>query len=386
MTITDIPTKAKKKSTVRASDPKNPNLTPEQLDAFGEELDALRQEVIGKLGKEDADYIRMIVKRQQQFEIAGRALFYLPPAWPLAVASLSISKILENMEIGHNVMHGQYDWMGDPKLNSRIYDWDTMAPGENWKYGHNYIHHTYTNILGKDRDIGYGILRMDEDQKWNPSYLGNPLYAFLLMMFFEEGVALHDLEVDRIRSGERTWEETKKVGKPIVKKVGKQVLKDYLLFPALTGPLFLSTLAGNAVANVVRNIWTFNIIFCGHFPAGVATFTEEECENESRGHWYYRQLLGSANITGGKLFHIMSGNLSHQIEHHLFPDIPARRYPELSVEVQALCEKYGIEYNTGGLTHQLWTVAKKIVRLSFPNKKTSPSAAPTASVDDAVAA
>ncbi|MFL6160170.1 MAG: fatty acid desaturase family protein [Marmoricola sp.] len=390
MTITDIPTRAakqaKKKSTVRASDPKNPNLTPEQLEEFGDRLDALRQEVLGKLGKEDADYIRMIVKRQQQFEIAGRALFYLPPAWPLAVAALSVSKILENMEIGHNVMHGQYDWMGDPKLNSRIYDWDTMAPGENWKYGHNYIHHTYTNILGKDRDIGYGILRMDEDQKWRPYYLGNPIYATLLMLLFEEGVALHDLETDRILAGERTWEETKQVGKPIVKKVGKQVFKDYLLFPALTGPLFVSTLAGNAVANVVRNIWTFNIIFCGHFPAGVATFTEEECENESRGHWYYRQLLGSANITGGKLFHIMSGNLSHQIEHHLFPDIPARRYPELSVEVKKLCQEYGIEYNTGGLTHQLWTVAKKIVRLSFPNAKPKADEASAAGRDDAVAA
>jgi fatty acid desaturase len=376
MTVTAMPTK--KRSTVRASDPKNPNLTPEQLEEFGEELDDLRRRVLADLGKEDADYIRMIVRRQQQFEVAGRALFYLPPAWPLAVAALSISKILENMEIGHNVMHGQYDWMGDPKLNSRIYDWDTMAPGENWKHGHNYIHQTYTNILGKDRDIGYGILRMDEDQKWRPYYLGNPLYAFLLMVFFEEGVALHDLEVDRIRTGERTWEETKKVGKPIVRKVGKQVLKDYVLFPALTGPLFLSTLAGNAVANLVRNIWTFNIIFCGHFPAGVATFTEEECENESRGHWYYRQLLGSANITGGKLFHILSGNLSHQIEHHLFPDIPARRYPELSVEVKALCEKYGIDYNTGRLSRQLFSVARKICRLALPTRRTTPAQTPAA--------
>ena len=356
-------------------------LTDEQLEEFGRELDEIRQRIIADLGEEDAAYIRNVVKRQQQFEIAGRVLFYLPPAWPLAVASLSISKILENMEIGHNVMHGQYDWMGDPKLNSRIYDWDTMAPGENWKYGHNYIHHTYTNILGKDRDIGYGILRMDEDQPWRPYYLGNPLYAFLLMVLFEEGVALHDLEVERIRSGERTWEETRKVGKPIIRKVRRQVLKDYVLFPALTGPFFLSTLAGNAVANVVRNIWAFNIIFCGHFPAGVATFTEEECEDETRGHWYYRQLLGSANITGGKLFHILSGNLSHQIEHHLFPDIPARRYPEAAVEVKALCEKYGITYNTGGLTRQLWTVARKIVRLSLPTRRASEDAAEQESAD-----
>ena len=97
-------------------------------------MDAIRQRLIGELGEEDADYIRGIVKKQRQFEVAGRALMYLPPAWPLAVAALSISKILDNMEIGHNVMHGQYDWMGDPGLNSRMYEWDNVCPSDQWKY------------------------------------------------------------------------------------------------------------------------------------------------------------------------------------------------------------------------------------------------------------
>ncbi|MFN7150851.1 MAG: acyl-CoA desaturase, partial [Microthrixaceae bacterium] len=101
-------------------------LTAEQLDAFGDEMDAIRQRVIADLGDVDAAYIRKVVKYQRGFEVAGRAMFYLPPLWPLAVASLSVSKILDNMEIGHNVMHGQYDWMGDPGLNSRMFDWDTM--------------------------------------------------------------------------------------------------------------------------------------------------------------------------------------------------------------------------------------------------------------------
>ena len=184
-----------------------PHLTPDQLEAFGEEMDALRQRILADLGEDDAAYIRGIVKRQQRLEVLGRALFYLPPAWPLAVAALSASKILENMEIGHNVMHGQYDWMGDPHLNSRIYEWDNVCPSEQWKYSHNYIHHTFTNILGKDRDIGYGILRMDEDQPWHPYYLGNPLYAFLLMVFFEWGVAMHDLEVENIVKGKRELAE-----------------------------------------------------------------------------------------------------------------------------------------------------------------------------------
>jgi fatty acid desaturase len=161
-----------------------PRLTPEQLKAFGDELDAIRRRVISDLGEEDRAYIHAIVKKQRKYEVAGRALMYFPPAWPLAVAALSVSKILDNMEIGHNVMHGQYDWMGDPALNSRMFDWDTACPGEQWKYSHNYIHHTYTNVLDKDRDIGYGILRMDEAQAWHPRFLANPLRHTLHRAFF----------------------------------------------------------------------------------------------------------------------------------------------------------------------------------------------------------
>ena len=344
-------------------------LTAAELDAFGAEMDAIRQRVIADLGEVDRDYIHRVVKLQRGFEVAGRALFYLPPAWPLAVASLSVSKILDNMEIGHNVMHGQYDWMGEPGLSSRMYEWDNVCPSDQWKYSHNYIHHTFTNILGKDRDIGYGVLRMDEDQKWHPYYLGNPVYALLLMVFFEWGVAMHDLEVENLVTGKRSLEDNKPIYPGLMKKIRTQALKDYLLFPALTGPLFPLTLAGNATANLVRNIWAFNIIFCGHFPAGVATFSEEECEGESRGHWYYRQLLGSANISGSRLLHLMSGNLSHQIEHHLFPDLPARRYPEISEEVREICQRYGIAYNSGPLGKQLFSVAKKICTMALPPKK-----------------
>ena len=168
-----------------------------------------------------------------------------------------------------------------------------------------------------------------------------------------------------------------------MRKVRRQALKDYVLFPALTGPLFPLTLAGNAAANLVRNVWAFNIIFCGHFPAGAETFSQEECADgpdgqETRGHWYYRQVLGSANISGGALFHVLSGNLSHQIEHHLFPDLPARRYPMIAAEVQEICERYGIAYTTGPLRKQLTSVARKICRLALPGRRTTTEPAPAA--------
>ncbi|MFE9787854.1 fatty acid desaturase family protein [Nocardia salmonicida] len=348
-------------------------LSPDQVEELGAALDALRARVVDDLGERDRDYIYNIIKTQRGFEIAGRGLMYLgflPPFWLAGVAALGVSKILDNMEIGHNVMHGQYDWMRERGINSREFDWDTVCPADQWKHSHNYMHHTYTNIVDMDRDIGYGILRIDEAQKWNPYYLGNPLYAFLLMTFFEWGVMMHDLEADNIIKGKRKWSDIKPLLKGQGKKAGKQVLKDYVMFPALTGPLFVSTLAGNAAANLVRNVWTYSIIFCGHFPSGVQTFSKEETEVETRGEWYVRQMLGSANITGSRLFHIMSGNLSHQIEHHLFPDIPANRYPEIAPEVKALAEKYGLPYNTGRFSKQIGSVWGKIFKLALPDRFT----------------
>jgi len=352
-------------------------LTPSQIESFGAELEAIRDKHMADLGERDARYIRSIIKAQRGLEVAGRGLLFfgfLPPAWLGGTAALAVSKILDNMEIGHNVMHGQYDWMRDPGLSSKGFEWDTACPGDQWRHSHNYMHHTHTNIHGKDRDIGYGILRMSEEQEWRPYYLGNPLYATLLATFFQYGVAFHDLETERIAAGETTWAEKKPILDGIIKKMRRQLAKDYVFFPLLAGPGAPFVLAGNATANLSRNLWSFMIIFCGHFPDGVEEFTEEECENETRGQWYYRQLLGSANLTGGKLFHIMSGNLSFQVEHHLFPDIPAHRYAEISVEVSEICARYGIPYNSGPLAKQFGSVVKKIFRLALPDRKPEPKA------------
>ncbi|BAV43599.1 fatty acid desaturase family protein [Mycobacterium ulcerans] len=343
-------------------------LTPEQAEAFGRELDAIKERVIADLGEADADYIRRVIKAQRALEVGGRALLFagiLPPAWLAGTAMLGLSKILDNMEIGHNVMHGQYDWMRDPTISGRSFEWDTACPADQWRLSQNYMHHTHTNIVGMDRDIGYGIIRMSEDQPWQPYYLGNPVYAFLLMVLFQYGVALHELETERIRSGEITLRDKRETLTEIWKKTRRQTLKDYVAFPLLAGPFAPFVFAGNLTVNLMRNVWSYMIIFCGHFPDGTQEFSVEETQNESRGQWYFRQVLGSANLTGGKTFHLLSGNLSHPIEHHLFPDIPARRYAEIAPEVQEICERYGIPYNRGPLLRQFGTVVRKIVKLAF---------------------
>ena len=149
-------------------------------------------------------------------------------------------------------------------------------------------------------------------------------------------------------------------------KARKQVVKDYIAFPALSAAAsalasaasgragialgarsFKSTLAANFTANIVRNVWAYSIIFCGHFPDQTYTFSQAEVAEETRGGWYVRQLLGSANIDGGPLFHLLAGNLSFQVEHHLYPDMPSSRYSEIAPRVRDICRRYGLPYNTG---------------------------------------
>jgi len=101
----------------------------------------------------------------------------------------------------------------------------------------------------------------------------------------------------------------------------------------------LTTLTANLTANLVRNLWTHSVIMCGHFPEGVQTFAKDSIEGETRGQWYLRQMLGSANISGGPAMHFMTGNLSYQIEHHLFPDLPSNRYQEIAPKVQEIFQR-----------------------------------------------
>ncbi|GID92364.1 fatty acid desaturase family protein [Amorphoplanes digitatis] len=351
------------------------HLSADDIEAIGRELDAIRDEIVASRGERDAAYIRRVISVQRRLELGSRAvlLFSLfPPAWLIGTAGLSVAKILENMEIGHNVMHGQWDWMRDPKIHSTTWEWDNASPAEQWKHSHNELHHTYTNVVGKDNDLGYGIMRVDEQQPWHPVYLGQPLWNFVNACFFEYGIAAYDLELGRnLKSKKRRRSpEFRARLKQVRRKIGKQMLKDYVVHPALSAATgsFLHTLAANAVANLVRNLWTHSVIMCGHFPNGVETFERNSIEGETRGEWYLRQMLGSANIDGNRLMHIMTGNLSYQIEHHLFPDLPSNRYQEIAPKIRDLFDRYGLNYVSGPMPKQVGSAWAKVFRLSLPNR------------------
>ncbi|MCU1370299.1 MAG: fatty acid desaturase [Ilumatobacteraceae bacterium] len=369
------------------------------IEQLGRELDEIYDATIASLGADDERYIRRLIRTQRTLALGSRVAMLagaaIRPRGLLGrkvgptghragaallaggTAGLGLAKILENMEIGHNVMHGQWDWMNDPEINSTVWEWDTVCSSDHWKHGHNIVHHTWTNVLGKDRDIGYEIMRTTSEKPWNPVYLAQPIYNTLLALLFEWGVGLHEIDFDKLAGGTRDEKiEQLELFQGFARKAVRQAAKDYVLWPSLAGPGFRDVMAADAAANLIRNVWSYVIIFCGHFPDGVHLFDESVTEDETRAGWYLRQMLGSANIDGGAAFHVLAGNLSHQVEHHLFPDMPSNRYSQVAPRVEALCARYGLPYNKGPLRRQFGTTIRKIWRYALPGGEDKIATAP----------
>ncbi|WP_139983785.1 fatty acid desaturase family protein [Nocardioides litoris] len=347
------------------------HLSPAEVDALGADLDALREEVRASLGAADAAYIRRVIAAQRALELGGRLVLLgsrRRPAWLLGTACLTLAKVLDNMEIGHNVLHGQWDWMRDPKVHSSTWDWDHVSSPAQWQRAHNEVHHVHTNVLGRDNDLGYGILRVDEAQPWRPRHAAQPLWNLVNAVFFEYGIALYDLGVgEAFRSGSGLSPEQRAEARETLRRAGRQLAKDLVVWPLFSGRAARHVLAADVTALVLRNLWSHSVIMCGHFPEGVATFEVDELPaQEGRGEWYLRQALGSADVTGPRWLHLLTGNLSHQVEHHCFPDLPSNRYAELAPRVREVLDRHGLPHHAASLPRQVASAWHKVVRLSVP--------------------
>ena len=348
------------------------HLTESELDAFAAALDDIRRDVEVSRGSSDRAYVRRTIAFQRALEVASRLVIACTrrrPGWWLGTIGLAAAKSIENMELAHNIGHGQWDWMNDPEIHSTTWEWDMAGLSSQWRYSHNYRHHVNTNVVGVDDDLGYGVLRVTRDQKWKPENLAQPLRSLLLAITFEWGIALHDLYSEQERADSDLPKSV--ASRALLRKIGRQTGKDYVLYPALSLRRWRRTLGANITANVLRNVWAYVVISCGHFADGAEKFEPETLENETKPEWYLRQMLGSANFDAGPVMAFMSGNLCYQIEHHLFPDLPSNRYAEIAVRVRQLCATYDLPYTTGHLVRQYLMTVRTVFTLAVPDRFTS---------------
>ena len=271
------------------------------------------------------------------------------------------------MEIGHNVLHGQWDWMRDPKIHSTTWEWDHV-PGRAVEACPQRDPPPLHQRARQDNDLGCRIMRVDEAQEWAPRHLLQPALNFVTACIFEYGITLFDLDLGDSLSEKRKLDPEKKAEVRLaLAKVRRQVTR--------TSWSTRRSRAGPGAPRSPRTRPPTCSATCGatrsscaaHFPR-VSTFEQEALpEHESRGQWYLRQMLGSANISGPRLVHPDDGNLSHQIEHHVFPDLPSNRYAEIAPRVRAVFERFELPYNS-----RPWCVRSpapwhKVIRLSLPN-------------------
>ena len=189
--------------TVITKQPVNPtaHLTPEDIEQLGIELDAIRQDILDARGEKDAAYIRQVVDVQRRLELGQprRAARHRAPARLGGRHRRPVGRQDPGEHGDRPQRHARpvgldarpEDPLDDLGVGQRV------DPAEQWKHAHNEIHHTYTNIVGKDNDLGYGIMRVDEDQRWHPMYLAQPFWNFINACFFEYGIAAYDLELGR---------------------------------------------------------------------------------------------------------------------------------------------------------------------------------------------
>src|ERR1700759_408512 len=238
------------------------HLTDADIDNLAVELDAIRLDIEDSLGAPDARYIRHTIAAQRALDVAGRlalAASSKRSAWWAGTLTLALAKIIENMEIGHNVMHGQWDWMNDPEIHSSTWEWDMNAASKHWIASHNAEHHKYTNILGMDDDVGYYVLRVTRDQPLQLFNIGNLLMNAVLAVGFEWGIGTQSIDFEKLAKPGPERDFTLRQMREWSRKVAGQVTKDYVALPALTAlspaASYKSTLKANVVANIIRNIW-----------------------------------------------------------------------------------------------------------------------------------
>src|ERR1700761_2133837 len=347
--------------------PEYAHLSDADVAALAAELDTIRCDIEESRGAKDREYIRRAIAFQRGLEVASRLTILASKTkvgWTAGTVALAAAKCVENMELAHNITHGQWDWMNDPEIHSATWEWDMVGPPAHWMSSHNHRHHVFTNVVDVDHDLGFGVMRVTREQEWRPSKLLQPLRAVLLAGLLEWGVGLHGLYA--VQGGGDTGAGKAAHHKTMVRKMIRQSVKDYLLFPALSLRKFRRTFGATLVANGLRNAWAYIVIVCGHFADGADKFTASVLQDETKPEWYLRQMLGTANFRSGRVLSFMSGHLSYQIEHHLFPDLPSNRLPEIAERVRALCVTYDLPYTTGSFLRQYLLTVRTICKLALP--------------------
>jgi NADPH-dependent stearoyl-CoA 9-desaturase len=359
------------------NDIKSKPLDDSSVQDFARELDQLKAEITAQVGDKDIDYIESVYQVSRICEIAGRLLIHFssnPVSWSLGVLSLWVHLQLDNLEIHHPVQHGAYDRLPEAThFHSENYYHNSPVDEESWRYRHNVLHHSYTGQVERDPDVTFGFFRLGEEIDKRYYHTIQP--AMLIMNSFVTAQSMAILSsglgdfIYRIIPGyhpednpgihkELTLKEFQKSLWRYLRKAVPNAAYNFGLYGLLAGPLLFGKVTlGTMTAMVLRNLFTGLSFYTGHMVEGVKHYSKPP---RNRAEWYVQQIEGTANVQAPPLVSMLMGHLNYQIEHHLFPKLPPNRLEEIAPRVEALCQKYGINYITGSFPEQVTSVFRRL--------------------------
>jgi len=357
----------------------------ERTRALGRELDALYARTLESLGAVDIAYIQRVRHGSLALEVLGRALLYASVfgsaflglhvvlgvlSFAVGVCALAAHKQLQ-WEIYHTVFHGAYDQLSDGRaLRSQTARWDMPIDEAAWRRAHNARHHGATNVLGIDPDLELCTMRFSSEIPWRRRHRYQMLILFVLVApLFTFALSSHLTGVSARLFGEGETERTHKPNsarecwRQALRKWLPYYAKNYVLFPALAGALFWKILLGNALAEVLRDVYSALTVVCGHMGEEQKSWPVGTRPN-SRGEWYTMQLEATKNFEVSLPVSILCGGVDRHIEHHLFPRLPPNRLRQIAPEVRAACERHGFCYRTSTWGGSLAKAFRKLAVLA----------------------
>lgn len=363
-------------------------LSEQDVENFTQELMALRRAANERMNLDDFKHLKKIERWGKLCTAAGYSTAWIMPN-PVSAFLMSQGNVTRWTTIAHHVVHKGYDKIegvperytstGFAKGLRRFLDWNDWILPQAWANEHNKLHH-YNLGEAADPDqvelnlewlrdsnlpmpVRYAIVGLFAIS-WKPVYYAPNTLKHLrstknnVLGEERQSAALSQLEL---------WNPLNPFARDLwLKCLLPYIMVKFVLIPLLFIPLgpiaVISVWINTLLAEIIANLHSFLVIVPNHVGDDILLF--EESAN-TKSEFFLRQITGSANFkTGGDVNDFLHGWLNYQIEHHLWPDLPASQYQILQPQVKALCEKYGIPY----VQESVWKRLKKTVDVMVGNR------------------
>lgn len=340
-----------------------------------------------KVGEQDLEHIRHVAAYSHAIKKRSQELIQHADSvqsWYRGIILGALHTLLEFSELGHNILHGSYDHLDEVgEFHSSCWKWDFVTDPSEWKTMHHQNHHPFTNIVGKDHDLGYTILRMMPGQNWYLHNVMQPLVFASLLLSPSYYFTLFSAVSAAHTQGQKIFRKA-----TFEKSLG--LIKDHILEsyiqPSLNLPFnkILPTLTGNYLVTVLGYAYTLHVLLLEHHADNTVVYQDDR--EESKDDYYRRQILTTTNFKPNQVldaylkkildeevkfanppdFEVFYGGLDTHLEHHLFPDLPCNRQREVREQVKAICARHGLTYNIIEFKQALSYIYKNVFKLGLP--------------------